>query len=260
MLLLAVLSAPGAAPAATFEIDWQNGTLVISGEASSEGHADTVRTVAAALFPDARRHIALVRGETLPPGWSLVTEQALRLVAVTRSGQVTLAPDRVLLRSTYTDSAAWQQGLRRLSQTLLPGQQLLDQAVLIDTRRSFHDYCREQFAAATRDRRVDFRLNSSELRPSAVPLLDALVEIAADCPDAHILVNGHTDASGREEHNAALSQRRAQAVVAYMVGRGISAARLRAHGKGASQPLGDNASRAGRARNRRIEFVIRFAE
>lgn len=257
--LLGLLPVINAAHAATFEIEWQGTSLSISGDASSTGHVETLRGVAADLFPEARRQIDL-DVSAAPPGWSLLTEQALRAIAQTRAGQASIDSDSVVLRGEYGSAANWRNAISRVSAALLPGMRLQDQALAVDTRRGLSDYCLRQLTAATHERRVDFRLNSAELRPSAYPLLDALVEIAADCPAAQILVIGHTDASGSEEFNTYLSQRRAQAVVAYMTRRGISAERLSAHGAGASEPLGDNATRAGRARNRRIEFAMGFAK
>ena len=120
------------------------------------------------------------------------------------------------------------------------------------------DYCRAQFDAATRARRVNFRFGSDELRASSFALLDALVEILADCPPAILVVTGHTDASGHPAFNLDLSRRRAAAVVDYIARRGISGNRLSARGVGASEPLDDSDSSAARARNRRIEFELVF--
>ena len=116
--------------------------------------------------------------------------------------------------------------------------------------------CRQQFRRATAQRRVRFRFDSSVLQSSAYALLDALAEIAADCPGLRIRITGHTDASGDPVHNQFLSEQRAAAVRAYFVARGIRAERLTAIGKGASQPLDRGSDRAARARNRRIDFAL----
>ena len=71
-----------------------------------------------------------------------------------------------------------------------------------------------------------------------------------------IEVGGHTDSQGADATNLSLSQRRAQAVVDYMVLAGVEAGRLIAKGYGESQPIEDNATKEGRAANRRTEFVI----
>lgn len=70
-----------------------------------------------------------------------------------------------------------------------------------------------------------------------------------------LTIEGHTDASGSAAHNQTLSEQRAAAVKAYLVGKGIDAARLNTAGFGASRPVAANASELGRAQNRRVELV-----
>ena len=67
---------------------------------------------------------------------------------------------------------------------------------------------------------------------------------------------GHTDNEGDEENNRALSQARADTVMHYLIGRGVEAERLSAEGVGSDQPVEDNATQFGRARNRRVEFRL----
>jgi OOP family OmpA-OmpF porin len=67
-------------------------------------------------------------------------------------------------------------------------------------------------------------------------------------------VTGHTDSVGSDAFNQRLSERRAQAVVAYLESKGVGAGRLRASGAGESQPIADNGTEEGRAKNRRVEL------
>jgi len=76
------------------------------------------------------------------------------------------------------------------------------------------------------------------------------------CPASNIEVAGHTDTDGDDEANQALSEKRAQAVVDYLVKAGLPAARFTATGFGATQPLVPNDSEQGKAQNRRIEFKV----
>ena len=77
------------------------------------------------------------------------------------------------------------------------------------------------------------------------------------CPDVAVEVSGHSDAVGDKDYNIGLSERRAQAVVAYLVSQGMDENRLTAVGLGFSQPIADNSTEEGRAMNRRIEFRAR---
>jgi len=84
-----------------------------------------------------------------------------------------------------------------------------------------------------------------------------VVETAMRCPSAPIDVIGHTDAEGDEPANQLLSERRAEAVVDYLVRAGLPAERFTALGAGSLRPVASNATAEGRAQNRRIEFVVR---
>jgi OOP family OmpA-OmpF porin len=68
-----------------------------------------------------------------------------------------------------------------------------------------------------------------------------------------VAIEGHTDSDGSEARNLDLSQRRAQSVVDWLVGKGIDADRLTPAGKGAAEPIADNGTSAGKAANRRVE-------
>ena len=67
-------------------------------------------------------------------------------------------------------------------------------------------------------------------------------------------IQGHTDISGTHAYNMTLSQRRADAVKAYLISKGISAERMTTKGYGPDRPIATNATGAGRAENRRVEF------
>lgn len=104
-------------------------------------------------------------------------------------------------------------------------------------------------------RGIFFDSDSDTLRPESTPTLEALRTALHDHADLKVLVEGHTDGQGEEDHNLDLSRRRAAAVVAYLTANGIAADWLRSDGKGESTPVGDNATAEGRQQNRRV--VIR---
>jgi len=74
-------------------------------------------------------------------------------------------------------------------------------------------------------------------------------------PDLKLRVEGHTDNQGSAAANQALSEKRAQAVVAWLVAHGTNASRLAAKGMGQTMPVADNSTQDGRAKNRRVELV-----
>lgn len=103
---------------------------------------------------------------------------------------------------------------------------------------------------------IYFDFNSDRIRKESDPILKELGELLARHPEWTLSINGHTDNVGGDTYNQRLSQRRAAAVVRWLVERhGIAAVRLRSAGFGASSPIEPNDTPEGRARNRRVELV-----
>lgn len=104
---------------------------------------------------------------------------------------------------------------------------------------------------------IRFQVASAQLSHESRGILDKLAIVALRCGDAKVEVGGHTDADGSPDANAELSRRRAEAVALYFTQAGIPAARLEPVGFGETQPVAPNDSPANKARNRRIEFVVK---
>lgn len=106
------------------------------------------------------------------------------------------------------------------------------------------------------NRIIEFQSGSAKLKPFGMSILDEMVAKMAQMPGSRFLVIGHTDNVGQRESNLALSHARALAVKNYMMDKGIPSSHLDVLGKGPDEPVADNTSNDGRARNRRIEFKI----
>ena len=102
-----------------------------------------------------------------------------------------------------------------------------------------------------------FASGSTRIRPSLAAALDAIAPALAAEPGVALKVVGHTDSQGSEMVNLRLSIERAEAVVAHLAERGIALERLGADGRGEADPLTSNATEEGRARNRRVELLLR---
>ncbi len=117
--------------------------------------------------------------------------------------------------------------------------------------------CQQLFSDLLAKGRIRFDSGRATIDPDSAGLLDRLIETALRCPTTSIEIAGHTDAVGEDAANQALSEKRAQAVVDYLVKAGLPASRFTAVGYGSTQPVADNESDEGKAQNRRIEFLVR---
>ena len=105
-------------------------------------------------------------------------------------------------------------------------------------------------------RAVDFEFNLSQLTAPAQQTLDEVAGALLTQPDLRVEIQGHTDSIGSPAYNLNLSQRRADAVKAYLISKGVSASALTAKGYGKTKPLVSNDTAEGRAQNRRVAFEV----
>jgi outer membrane protein OmpA-like peptidoglycan-associated protein len=116
-------------------------------------------------------------------------------------------------------------------------------------RSLYDDLVADGFVSTTG---ILFESGSATIRPESTPTLGAVLELLEEHADVALMIEGHTDSQGTDESNQTLSEQRAAAVKAYLVGHGVDAGRLDSVGKGESQPTADNATPEGMASNRRV--------
>lgn len=103
---------------------------------------------------------------------------------------------------------------------------------------------------------VQFELNSSELTGGSSESLDKVVDAMNEYGTLRIEIQAHSDSSGDAAYNQSLSEKRANSVRDYLIGKGIASDRMEAKGYGESQPIADNDTREGRVANRRVELKV----
>lgn len=101
-----------------------------------------------------------------------------------------------------------------------------------------------------------YDFDSDVVKPDAAQNLRSLAASLGKYPNTDVFIIGHTDATGSDQYNQGLSQRRAAAASNYLVGEGVNPGRLRSTGRGETEPVADNNTEAGQARNRRVEVAI----
>ena len=102
---------------------------------------------------------------------------------------------------------------------------------------------------------IHFDTGKATIQPDSEKILSEIAKLVQQNADLKLRVEGHTDNQGNAAANQALSEKRAQAVVAWLGAHNVPAARLTAKGLGQTQPVADNSSEDGRAKNRRVELV-----
>ncbi|MEO0472066.1 MAG: OmpA family protein, partial [Bacteroidota bacterium] len=113
---------------------------------------------------------------------------------------------------------------------------------------------KEQLEFATKS--VQFESASNVLKTSSYAVLDTIVSIMNEYTGYHLRASGHTDSRGEVGPNQLLSEKRAKACIDYLISKGIDPERVESVGFGESKPIADNINRAGRAKNRRVEFEL----
>ena len=103
---------------------------------------------------------------------------------------------------------------------------------------------------------IFYETNKYEIKPESGAELNEVVQLMKDNPTVHIQINGHTDNSGKPADNKTLSENRAKAVTNYLIAHGVAAGRLTFKGFGDTQPVADNGTPEGRAKNRRTEMTV----
>ncbi|MDR0799013.1 MAG: OmpA family protein [Dysgonamonadaceae bacterium] len=105
---------------------------------------------------------------------------------------------------------------------------------------------------------IQFATGKDVITKNSYPILDAVVMIMKENPSYFLEINGHTDNVGKVASNQVLSEKRATAVKNYLIKKGIAEDRLSSQGFGDTKPLVPNTTAANKAKNRRVEFIVKY--
>jgi len=193
-----------------------------------------------------------------PSGFANAVTPALGALSRLSTGTLVVTDREVKLSGDALYDAAAAQLRANLTKDLPQGWQVkADISVKPAAAPVDATVCQQLLTEVLAKGKIRFESGRSNLDPDSAGLLDRLVETALRCPATNINVAGHTDADGDNNANQVLSEKRAQAVVDYLVKAGLPASRFTAIGYGSTQPVADNETDEGKARNRRIEFVVK---
>lgn len=122
-----------------------------------------------------------------------------------------------------------------------------------------HEMTKEEIKKITQiASKIFFETNSAKLKTASLAQLNELTAILKKYESANLVIEGHTDSQGNDEFNFNLSQKRTESVKVYLMGKGIMESRLTATGFGETNPIADNKTATGRAKNRRVELKTSY--
>lgn len=243
-----------------WRIERLNDGVLLSGVVPDAATQIILRDRAHQLFPNSvvdETHIGNAGPYT---GWRQVAELAITQIYTVRTGSATLYGGKLVVEGTTDDRERKTQLESALERDLPEGFSGIARIEAVDMD-DFTDegsrLCRMAFDRLLSSRTIEFESGSVALKAANNSLLDELALTASQCPSALIEISGHTDSTGASDKNMSLSHGRAMAVLGHLKKAGIADDRLTAVGFGAALPLENNATEAGRARNRRIEFKVK---
>jgi outer membrane protein OmpA-like peptidoglycan-associated protein len=195
----------------------------------------------------------ILSGDAIDEGVMQVARDALARLPGGYSGRQTVAvrpdpaPARVQARPLQSESGS-SQSTASIETKPTP------EAV---QRKAVADACQDALQSVAKTGTIEFGRADARLDPASYPTLDRLAEVASQCPGVRFEVAGHADGDGMPERNQRLSERRAQAVLAHLARSGVPMVRMSAVGYGTARPVAPNTTAENKAKNRRIEFVVR---
>jgi OOP family OmpA-OmpF porin len=227
------------------------GPIIVSGTVADDASKAALLARLRAVYGAERVVDQLAVGKvSAPPNWN---EHVARLIGanlkLVSRGQLQVDGTSVSLRGDVASEAQKQQIASELALSLDPSYTVNNGLRVAVSEQGMLD-------AALADRIIEFESGKATLADSGKAILDQMSVALQGLKDKKVEVIGHTDNAGSRAGNLSLSQARAEAVKAYVIGRGVHPDMVSVSGEGPDRPVADNRTPEGRARNRRIEFKV----
>ena len=230
----------------------QNVPVVIKGVVATSSDKQQLLDKLKAQYPDkpVRDEIEVRSNISIPTNWQQIATTIIDSdISNIRQGRIDIHGTTISLHGKVSSLEQKQAIQNRIHSRLTDLYQLENQLVVVEGEQRLID-------EALGNRIVEFESGSTNLTPMGLGILDDMAGVLQRVGDKPVLITGHTDNVGNSTANLALSNKRAEAVKQYLIGRNINATRLSTTGKGDSDPIASNDNEEGRTRNRRIEFTL----
>lgn len=283
MTVAAAPAEPVAPAPYLFQAAFADGVLTLTGSVPSEDARRDLLINAQALFPGVRVDDQLiVRAEAPAAEWRAVASGSLAQLATFSSGELRIEDLVVSLSGKVKSQADYDAADKAMQAVPRPFTAAFNATVdapaapdatpaaepaaeepappaapptPVETAAAQN--CQREFNRAFRGQTINFETSSAVISRSSQRLLRRLATIAGGCPSARFTIAGHTDNQGAPAANKRLSQARASAVKDALARLGVARGRMGTAGFGETKPIANNRTAAGRAANRRIQFVVR---
>ena len=265
MTVKAAPALPTQSPYTFSAVKDENGTVVLNGYVQNEEQRQRVLTRANDAYASVvDRSVRIANGA--PNGdWETVLNQNIDDLKLLDTGRFTMEDTNSVISGTTT-SADNRDGInaRAIALTNYSGAASItvpDAANLNVGEIKSASICQTLLDDLKSGKKINFAYDKAEIRGAeSFDLLNSLASAAKQCSSFQVNIEGHTDADGSEAYNQRLSEARANLVVAYLSENGVERNRMTATGYGETRPVGDNSTDAGKAENRRIEFIVTQSE
>jgi OmpA-OmpF porin, OOP family len=240
-----------------------DGSVRLSGPVQDTTSRAAIESYAASLFGHDNVADATVIDPELPEGWPGRVLAGVGALAGLKQGKVEVTPEQVAVEGWGIDPDVDEKVAALLADKVGGAEAVVKvtfnaeaAAAAADAARPKPEICADQIAAILQAGSINFAAGSADIVPESRGVIAAIADVLRGCPGAAFEIGGHTDSQGADAANQRLSEERAQAVLAALEAADLPLMRLTARGYGADEPVGDNATAAGRAGNRRIAFTL----
>ncbi|MGQ3674660.1 OmpA family protein [Xanthobacter sp. TB0139] len=235
--------------------------ITLSGFYPTQKAHDYLRQILMRGFPEEAVTDVSAIGAGAPEGFQSAVEAGLRQLERLQRGDLSLTDLQLRLSGLAFTTAAADHIRAVLEKSVKPPFNIdVELSVVPEGAPVDGPECQAGLSEVMAHGTILFDTGSASIDAASQATLDRLVYILQRCANMRIEVAGHTDSQGFSRSNQRLSETRAQAVVDVLEAAGVSASHLEAVGYGATQPVVSNETEEGRAKNRRIEFLVKEAQ